>query len=60
MIFVDKIAQELENVFHLISSIAVRGDAVDTMAAARNKLRKAYAEIVSQIEAQKNEGEHDA
>ena len=41
----DEILKDLDSVFRLISSVPVSGDSVDIMATARNKLRKAYAEL---------------
>ena len=35
----------LDSTFHLISSIPVSGENVDVMAAARNNLRKIYANV---------------
>ncbi len=37
--------KELDIAFALISSVPVTGEAVDTMAAARQKLRGVYAEL---------------
>lgn len=40
-----EIMKDLDQVFNIISSIPVSGNAVDAMAVARNKLRHVYAEI---------------
>lgn len=39
------ILKELNSVFQIVSSIPVTGDSVDSMAIARAKLRKIYAEL---------------
>lgn len=41
----DEILKDLDTVYKAISSISVAGDAVDTMAVARARLRKVYAEL---------------
>ena len=41
----DDILNELNTIFRIVSSIPVTGDAVDSMAAVRAKLRKVYADI---------------
>lgn len=41
----DEIKAELDLVYKMISTIPVVGDHVDTVAAARSKLRKIYADI---------------
>ena len=41
----EQILKNLDSAFRMISSIPVTGEHVDIMAAARNNLRKAYAEI---------------
>lgn len=41
----DDILKELELAFKMISTIPVTGDSVDTMAAARVKLRNAYNKL---------------
>lgn len=41
----ENILKELDMAFSLISSIPVSGEAVDTMAVARQKLRGVYAEL---------------
>lgn len=41
----EEIKREIDTVFKLISSIPVTGAAVDSMAVARAKLRKVYAEL---------------
>ena len=48
----EKILNDLDECFKLISSVPVSGESVDMIAAARNKLRKVYAEL-------KNKGEID-
>ena len=40
-----EIKDELDAVYKMISAIPVMGDNVDTIAAARSKLRKIYAEL---------------
>ena len=45
-----KIKQHLEEAFQLVSSIPVKGDAVDVMAAARANLRAAYRLLGDQKE----------
>lgn len=40
-----EIMKDLDQVFNIISSIPVSGNAVDAMAVARNKLRHIYAEL---------------
>lgn len=45
MIIVENILKELDMAFGLISSILVSGEAVDSMAVARQKLRGVYAEL---------------
>lgn len=39
------ILNELDTAYKLISSVPVRGDAIDIIAEARARLRKAYTEI---------------
>ena len=41
----DEIALELNAIYQMISSIPVTGDAVDTMASVRARLRKVYADV---------------
>ena len=41
----EEILKELDSVFQLISGIPVTYDSVDTMAVARSKLRRVYAEL---------------
>lgn len=38
-----ELMEELDNVYKMISTVPVTGDHIDTMAAARSKLRKIYA-----------------
>lgn len=53
----EKILQDLDSTFRLISSIPVSGEAVDLMAAARNNLRKIHAEVKKlSEESKKNDG----
>ena len=40
-----EILKELDSIFKTISAIPVSGDSVEIMAAAKNKLRRVYAEI---------------
>ena len=46
--------KKLDEAFQLLSTISVAGDAVDVMAAARNKLRQVYAEL-QKLEGEKND-----
>ena len=46
----------LDAAFRLLSTISVRGDDVESMAAAKSKLRQAYA----MLEQQENEAEKNA
>jgi hypothetical protein len=41
----ERILKDLDECFKLISSVPVSGESVDMIAAARNKLRKIYAEL---------------
>ena len=41
----NKILNELDEIFQLVSAISVKGDSVDIMAAARSKLRNVYSEL---------------
>lgn len=41
----DQILKNIDSAFRLMSSIPVSGDNVDIMSAARNNLRRAYAEL---------------
>lgn len=43
----DDVLNELEITFKMISTIPVTGDSVDTMSAARVKLRKVYSKLAS-------------
>ena len=52
-----KIKQHLEEAFHLVSSIPVKGDSVDVMAAVRNNLRAAYRLLDEKKEPEKEEPE---
>lgn len=56
----ENLLKELDIAFSLISSIPVSGEAVDVMAAARNKLRGVYAELKKLgAEAETKEAETD-
>lgn len=57
MITTEKLMKELDIAFGLISSVPVSGEAVDTMAAARQKLRGVYAELKKLNENAKKEAE---
>ena len=50
-----KIKQHLEEAFQLVSSVTVKGDAVDVIAAARANLRAAYHLLDKQPEPEKAE-----
>ena len=52
-----EIKQHLEEAFQLASSISVKGDAVDVMAAVRNNLRAAYRLLDEKKEPEKEESE---
>ena len=41
----DEVISELNAIYQAVSSIPVTGDAVDTMAVVRAKLRKVYADL---------------
>lgn len=55
----DEIMKNLDMAYGLISSIPVSGEAVDTMAVARQKLRGVYAELKKLSENAKKEAETD-
>lgn len=55
----ENILKELDMAFGLISSIPVSGEAVDTMAVARQKLRGVYAEL-KKLSAEKETKEAEA
>lgn len=55
----ENILKELDMAFGLISSILVSGEAVDTMAVARQKLRGVYAEL-KKLSAEKETKEAEA
>lgn len=56
----ENILKELDMAYSLIFSIPVSGDAVDTMAVARQKLRGVYAELKKlSAEAETKEAEAD-
>lgn len=57
MITTEKLMKELDTVYGLISSIQVSGEAVDTMAVARQKLRGVYADLKKLNENGKKEAE---
>lgn len=42
---IDQIMIELNGIYQAVSSIPVTGDAVDTMATVRARLRKVYADV---------------
>ena len=46
----NEILNELDTVYKLISSLPVRGDAVDVIADARARLRKVYTELENKEE----------
>lgn len=50
-----KLAKQVSDIYNIVSAIAVRGDAVDLMAAARTKLR----ELAGAIEAVEKEAVTD-
>lgn len=52
----DEVKKELDEIYRMISSIPVQGEAVELMAAARAKLRKAYASIEQMGKEVKNNG----
>ena len=52
----DELMKEINAVYQAISSIPVTGDAVDTMAVSRAKLRKVYAELKKMSEEVPNDG----
>lgn len=43
----DNILNELSSIFRLVSSVPVTGDAIDTIAVARAKLKAVYRDIES-------------
>lgn len=46
----EEIMKELNSIYQTVSSIPVTGDAVDTMAVVRAKLRKVYADVKQMVE----------
>ena len=54
----EEILKDLDATFRLISSVSVSGDAVDMIAAAKNHLRKVFAEL-KKMEEGKNVGSND-
>lgn len=52
----DEVKKDLDETYRLISSIPVRGESVDLMAAARAKLRKVYDSIEKMGKEVKNDG----
>lgn len=50
-----EIKKHLEEAFQLVSSVTVKGDAVDVIAAARANLRAAYHLLDKQLEPEKAE-----
>ena len=53
----DKLKKEIDTAFGLISTLLVKGDAVDPIAAAKAALRRAYA-LVSDSEETATKEEH--
>ena len=51
----EAVKKHLESVFNLVSSIPVKGDAVDVMAAARANLRAAYHLLDKQPDTEEEE-----
>ncbi len=56
--FMEKILDEIGTAFKVISSIPVSGDAVDAIAVARDKLRKAYAGL-DELNKEKKKAENE-
>ncbi len=54
----EKLKKEIDTAFGLISTLLVKGDAVDAIAAAKAALRRAYA-IVSDSEESAAKGENN-
>lgn len=52
----DELLKELDSAYRMISSIAVSGDSVDVMAAARAKLRKVYVGLKDQSKEVESDG----
>ena len=52
----NELMKEINAVYQAISSIPVTGDAVDTMAVARAKLRKVYTELNNMSEEVSDDG----
>lgn len=52
----ENIAQEINAIYQAVSTIPVTGDAVDTMAVARAKLRKVYTELKTMSEEVSDDG----
>lgn len=46
----EELMKELNSIYQAVSSIPVTGDAVDTMAVVRAKLRKVYADVKQMAE----------
>ena len=53
----EKLKKEIDTAFGLISTLLVKGDAVDVVAAAKEALRRAYA-LVSDSEETATKEEH--
>ena len=53
----DKLKKEIDTAFGLISTLLVKGDAVDAVAAAKAALRRAYA-LVSDSDESATKEEH--
>lgn len=56
-----EIMEEIDTVYKMISTVPVTGDHIDTMAAARSKLRKIYAGLTKiELEMATNKQEEPA
>lgn len=55
----EKIMQELDAAFRLLSTIAVRGDDVESMAVAKSKIKMVFLELEKQNHEQEKEAEKD-
>lgn len=56
----DELLKEIDGAFRLMSSVPVTGDAIDTIAAARAKLRHVFNELQRMDEEQSKDGEKSA
>ena len=54
-----KTMQELDVAFRLLSTIAVRGDDVESMAVAKSKIKMVFLELEKQNHEQEKEAEKD-